>query len=587
MRLSLRTKLLGLSLLLAVGPLSLAALFTVRWLSADKESFVYQLEGFAALAAAREVEDNLQSASRELGQIALLSADPRIPPEERRRLAAQLFGASGFLAVSANAAGREVLSARDDDRLGKAGDAGRQLVPDPAWAPADGTLLVRNVSPSGAVPAVAIARIVSNPGGPPISAAAVVPAASLLDTEAWSSPYETFVVDGDGRLLVHPEGTRVAAREDLSGLEAVRRLREGGAGATGYGTPAGRVLGGYAPVRSGRLGVVLQIPEEAVTEAVGALVRNAAALIALMLAASVALAVLLARSVAGPVGTLTAAAGALARGDFGARLPPAGPDEIGQLAAAFARMRTDLELREKQLKEAQESLVQSEKMGALGQLAAGITHEVKNPLAGIIGFAQLCLKLAPEGSPLIPHLQLIEKEGKRSRDILENLLRFARKEDLALEERDAGEVVAAAHRLVAHQLQLAKVKVATKLGKDLPKIRVNETQLQQVLMNLMLNAMHAMQPKGGTLELATGRAPDGRVVISVKDEGHGIKEADRKKLFTPFFTTKEKGKGTGLGLSVSYGIVKDHGGELKVWSQEGVGTVFYVYLPAAGEARAA
>jgi signal transduction histidine kinase len=113
-------------------------------------------------------------------------------------------------------------------------------------------------------------------------------------------------------------------------------------------------------------------------------------------------------------------------------------------------------------------------------------------------------------------------------------------------------------------------------------VRVNPGQLQQVFLNLMLNAMHAMLPKGGLLEVTTARAPDGRVYASFKDEGSGIREEDRKKLFTPFFTTKQRGEGTGLGLSVSYGIVKDHGGEIHVFSRTGVGTVFYVYLPASG-----
>jgi two-component system NtrC family sensor kinase len=242
-------------------------------------------------------------------------------------------------------------------------------------------------------------------------------------------------------------------------------------------------------------------------------------------------------------------------------------------------MQRGLAERDRRLREAQEALIHSEKMGALGQLAAGISHEVKNPLTGILGYAQIARKMAPEGSPLAGHLETIEKESRRATEILNHLLTFARKETTRLEPVAPATIVEASMKLLAHPLKLANVEARVRIADGLPEVMADLSAMQQVLMNLCMNAADAMKPKGGRLEVSASLAPDGRVVLAVKDEGHGIDEEHRKKLFTPFFTTKPKGEGTGLGLSVSYGIVRAHQGEIRVWSEVGVGTIFYIYLP--------
>ncbi|HEY5600071.1 MAG TPA: ATP-binding protein, partial [Candidatus Manganitrophaceae bacterium] len=218
-----------------------------------------------------------------------------------------------------------------------------------------------------------------------------------------------------------------------------------------------------------------------------------------------------------------------------------------------------------------------EKMAAFGQLGAGIAHEVKNPLAGILGYAQLALRKVDKESPLFKQLEIIEKETKRCKGIIENLMKFARQEKTEFAPTDINQVVEDAVAIVDHQLTINRVKIEKILYPDLPKIKGNGNQLQQVLMNLMINAQQAM-PEGGQVKVSTARV-NGQAELRVADNGPGIPEEIRQKIFEPFFTTKPVGKGTGLGLSVSYGIVKDHGGQIGVESEVGKGTTFILTLP--------
>ncbi len=239
-------------------------------------------------------------------------------------------------------------------------------------------------------------------------------------------------------------------------------------------------------------------------------------------------------------------------------------------------------MREQALAEAQLKLVQSEKMAAFGQLGAGIAHEVKNPLAGILGCAQLSLKKVEEGTPVEKNLRLIEKETKRCKAIIENLLRFARQETAILQPIQLNPVVTDAIAIVSHQLGMHRVELKHDLAEELPPVHGNANQLQQVVMNLIMNAQQAMAGDPGQICVST--STNGTSVdIVVADSGPGMTDEIKSRVFEPFFTTKPGGKGTGLGLSVSFGIIKDHGGEIAVESQPGRGTVFTVALPVLRE----
>jgi signal transduction histidine kinase len=273
----------------------------------------------------------------------------------------------------------------------------------------------------------------------------------------------------------------------------------------------------------------------------------------------------------------------IAKGTFDVQIDVASQDEIGALAQSFNHMASGLKERDEALDVAQSQLIQSEKMAAFGQLGAGIAHEVKNPLAGILGCTQVALLDAEPNSMLEGNLQMIEKETSRCADIINNLMKFARQEKAKLEPTQVNSVVADAIAIINHQLQMHQVKVIQDLDQQLDEIQGNSNQLQQVLMNLMINAQQAMEGDRGSVTVTT-RQFDDAVEIRVRDDGPGIPAETLPKLFEPFFTTKATGKGTGLGLSVTYGIIQDHNGEITVESAVGNGTEFVIRLPKPGEA---
>jgi len=242
----------------------------------------------------------------------------------------------------------------------------------------------------------------------------------------------------------------------------------------------------------------------------------------------------------------------------------------------------------KQLKEGQEQLVQAEKLSSLGQMAASIAHEINNPLSGVLLYAQLLSKRINEDSitkmEVVNYLSKMQVELVRSTRLVRNLLDFARQSPPMLSDVELNEVIEEAFDLVAHLIELQHIKVVKELDRSLPRLVGDFNQLRQVCANLVLNAVQAM-PEGGTLTLHTSTSSDGQIKLAVQDTGHGISPENMGKLFTPFFTTKEKGKGVGLGLAVSHGIIQRHNGRIDVQSKVGEGTTFTVYLPVRQEER--
>jgi signal transduction histidine kinase/CheY-like chemotaxis protein len=236
-----------------------------------------------------------------------------------------------------------------------------------------------------------------------------------------------------------------------------------------------------------------------------------------------------------------------------------------------------VEERTQELRAAQEQLLQSEKLASIGQLASGVAHEINNPMGVILGFAQGILKTLPEDDLLRKPLTTMEKESLRCKRIVQNLLDFARHSEPTLHLININKLVDASCELVKHQIALQDVKLVKGYDPALPPTMADPNQLQQVFINIMLNAYQAM-PDGGTLHITTRTVgPELQVIFA--DTGTGIPPEKVQNIFDPFFTTKEVGEGTGLGLSVSYGIVKAHGGDIEVESQEGKGTTFIIKLP--------
>jgi len=242
-------------------------------------------------------------------------------------------------------------------------------------------------------------------------------------------------------------------------------------------------------------------------------------------------------------------------------------------------------------KETEVELIRSEKLASLGQLAASVAHEVNNPLAGILVYTTLFLKKYQEKKlqteETESQLLKMKKELERTSGIIRNLLDFSRQSDADMRPIEINKVVEAALLLVRHQISLENIKLELKLGREIPPVLAAFDQIQQVLINIILNATQAM-PEGGKLTIATSVAKGVKineslkntVRIDVADTGVGIPKENLSKLFTPFFTTKEKGKGVGLGLPVVHGIIERHKGKIEVASEVNKGTTFTVYLEA-------
>jgi signal transduction histidine kinase len=235
-----------------------------------------------------------------------------------------------------------------------------------------------------------------------------------------------------------------------------------------------------------------------------------------------------------------------------------------------------------ELKQAQDQLIQSAKMAAIGQLAAGVAHELNNPLTSILGFAQLLMRNLQPGDPAHDNLSTIAAEALRARDIVQGLLDFSRQNAPFYERVDINQVLRDTLTLVRRQVGHSDVHIVEDYAPDLPPLLVTGGRMKQVFLNLITNALQAML-HGGTLSISSERVKN-EIAIRIADTGVGIAEEHLPRLFDPFFSTKPPGQGTGLGLSVSMGIAQEHGGRITVESQPGEGSTFTVWLPAKAAA---
>lgn len=290
------------------------------------------------------------------------------------------------------------------------------------------------------------------------------------------------------------------------------------------------------------------------------------------------------RMVLKPVQAIVAATRKVASGDLNYKISTAKRDEIGTLANSFNEMTH-------KLSEAQRQVYQSQKLAAVGQLAAGVAHEINNPLTGVLTYSSFLLKRAEDKPEFREDLEVIVRETKRCRGIVKGLLDFSRQSAPEKSPSDINEIVERAVRIVQAQLAERRVQLTCEAGDALPTVYADANQIQQVLVNLLLNANDAVA-EGGSIRIETrcdgggpGAARAAGIAIRVSDNGSGIPAADLQKIFDPFFSTKGP-KGTGLGLAVAWGIVEKHGGKLEVESQVGTGTTFNIYLPLGEQSPA-
>ncbi len=223
-------------------------------------------------------------------------------------------------------------------------------------------------------------------------------------------------------------------------------------------------------------------------------------------------------------------------------------------------------------------LQQADKLASLGQLSAGVAHEINNPLGLILGYTQLILRDMEEGQ-IHEDLKVIEKHTMNCKRIVEDLLKFSRAMDTTKTPENLNVLLSQVLSVVEANFEMDKVHIVKQLAGELPPVTVDPDKMRQVFMNLLMNAHQAIEGPG-TITVSTASTSDGRhILISFSDTGSGIPNDIIHKIFDPFFTTKPIGMGTGLGLSVSYGIIKDHEGDIRVESSPGNGSTFKVYLP--------
>ncbi|MBI9087086.1 MAG: HAMP domain-containing histidine kinase [Desulfobacterales bacterium] len=291
-------------------------------------------------------------------------------------------------------------------------------------------------------------------------------------------------------------------------------------------------------------------------------------------------ALLVNRKVVNPLVTLERATKKIGRGDFSLISHSARIDsEVDRLIVAFNRMVEELEAR-------QEQIIHSRKIASLGTLVSGVAHELNNPINNII----LTIDSLVGGRKITDDrrtamLEDILAQAIRASGIVKNLLDFSRSETVTVQEIDISQLLEDTLRIAANQIALSNISVQKHLAADLPHVQGNRQGLQQVFLNLIVNAVQAMND-GGNLWVTSARDKnDRRIIITIRDTGSGISEENLTHIFDPFFTTKEVGRGTGLGLSVSYGIINKHGGRITVDSQVGKGSTFTVSIPTGGEHR--
>ena len=292
----------------------------------------------------------------------------------------------------------------------------------------------------------------------------------------------------------------------------------------------------------------------------------------------------------------------LAKGELGFQIPVKSNDEIGDLAQSFNEMSGRLLLAQaeitawartledrveentRELKQAHQHMLQVEKMATIGKMAAVVAHEINNPLSGILTYSRVVKRWiqnnfssAPREEEMVGSLDLVASESKRCGELVKNLLSFSRVTPMNLEWCELNQVIDRCVRLVQHKMDMATIQLNLSLGQDLPHVRCDPNQIEQVVLAMVINAIDAM-PQGGNLWIKTRQESASTIEFMIRDDGVGISEEHLAHIFEPFYTTKESG-GSGLGLAISQTIVERHGGSIAVESKVGQGTTFKILLP--------
>ena len=591
-----------IKLLLAVFALltiTVAAItaFMARKFGDDKIAYVNDVAAIVADSTAAESAALLRGYLHDMNLLAAIESGPDTEPASKARLTARIFERfPEFVSVIVEDNGVASTTIDNKKALAALGIVGKDLVTRALTAisttpSADAaTIRIGKVAMPGTEPLLVLAESLPPLRDQPARMLlACVRLKELADAVERGRGFGSALVDSSGKVLVAGgrfagAGVAGAAPAWIKPMLEVQTPSQVGVVTREFTVDKTQYIGARTAARVAGVITITAIPRSAAYLTARDLLDNLMLVSMALIVAGAVVALLISRRLTKPLEQLALGAERIGRGDFDTRVHAKSSDEIGALAVAFNRMASGLQERELALIQAQRALVHSAKMAAFGQLGAGIAHEVNNPLAGILGHAQLAIRrLGPE-NPAKASLDLIAQESRRCIDIIKNLMRFARQETPQFKAIDVNEAVGAALSIVDHQLSLHGIRIVRELGTSLPQVNGDINQLQQVLVNLAINAQQAMAGQRGELSVRT-RAVGGQVLIELQDTGPGISPELQKKIFEPFFTTKPAGQGTGLGLSVSYGIIESHGGRIEVRSSLGSGATFVISLPAAAAER--
>ena len=341
-----------------------------------------------------------------------------------------------------------------------------------------------------------------------------------------------------------------------------------------------KIIKVYEPIRlaQGRMGLLaMMISSEVERMGMNQLLRNLVWITIVVIVISVLLAIVVARIMAQPIKVLGQEMELIEPPDFKTLLKKDRKDELGILQERFLLMLERLRRSEKEKEKARDALIQAEKMASVGTLAAGIAHEINNPLAGLKQSIHR-IEVNPENiAQTKKYITMIHDALTHIENVVKGLLDFSRKRELSLKEIDINGVVEDAIRMLEYQFKGNKIKCNKRLNPNLNTILGDAYYLEQVFVNLLINAVDAM-PSGGNLTVSS-LSDDKQVLIEIRDTGSGIEKSQLDYVFDPFFTTKEEGKGTGLGLSICYSIIKEHRGNITIESKVGIGTKVAVTIP--------
>ena len=617
---SIRRKLLIVLLLSAVVPVVVSGLLSYNASEEALANAVTELHTLAALAEAENATNYVQTLATELSAAIQYEDPAKLSPSGVQEFLNRVFLRRNRIALAAllDKQGQVQATVFVDDPLAFAREEPQFKLHDTVAAEeaeqfhAKASALLAKVRPGQRyaisepyltavrkTPAVVV--LAPAPDDRTLSLAAELGLAELSTRlkDRYAQDTRAFFLDRSGRLLIDPSLERERAGLDFRAL-LPGAVEARGSGIAQYEDDGVKYLAAYAPLRElGWVAVVARPRDEAVAP-LHQLFRTNSLVLLVSVVVVVAAAVLFARALSRPIAQLADGAMEFAKGHFSHRIHLKRQDELGHLAQTFNEMgrsveeanrklvrfneelQAQVEERTRELKLAQQQLLRSQRLAAVGDLAAGLAHEVNNPLAAIMGNAQLLMMQTEEQHPSQQMLNDVLEQALRISNIVKDLQSLS-------EAQRGGMTPVDVHRALERVVQTCKpdlsgegIELATRYDPKAAEVLGDETALREVFSHLLSNSRNALKNRPErNIVIATSTIEDEAVMIEVSDTGRGIPRENLERIFNPFFTTKQQWTGKGLALAICHRIIENHGGKISIQSEEGVGTTVTLVLPAA------